>query len=178
VQYPTGSGDFLGSLADLFPAFCVQFVALCDKSVKLAFLFQFDFEFGDVEVFGVAEFPKQDRVDQLGNPLRDFASVPLLGDLEQDDLGWNSCGDRINQVGHLRTVDLLFEQGSVVLPHYFIVLQSIAEVLRKGAFTGAKEARDPDAHAVVRISRGLGDGLQQGGVLLLDAVRGNVLGDL
>ena len=59
-----------------------------------------------------------------------------------------------------------------------VVLESIAEVLGERAFARAEEARDPDADALVRVGRGLGDGLEQMGVLVADAVGGDVLGDL
>ena len=58
------------------------------------------------------------------------------------------------------------------------VLQGIAEVLGERAFARAEEAGDPDADAFVRVGRGLGDGLEQMGVLVPDAVGGDVLGDL
>ena len=61
---------------------------------QLALGFEFDLQLGDVEVLGVAEFPQQDGVHQLGDPLRDLAGVPLLGDLEEDDLGREPGVDR------------------------------------------------------------------------------------
>ena len=58
------------------------------------------------------------------------------------------------------------------------VLEGVAEVLGERTLARAEEARDPDADALVRLGRGLGDRLQQLGVLVPDAVGGDVLGDL
>jgi len=46
------------------------------------------------------------------------------------------------------------------------------------AFAGPEEAGHPDADGLVGVIRGLGDGLEQVGVLVPDAVRGDVLVDL
>ena len=70
-----------------------------DELVELALALQFDLQFGDVEVLGVVKFAEQDCVHQLGDPLGDLPGVPLLGDLEEDDLGGKSAVDRVEQVG-------------------------------------------------------------------------------
>ena len=47
------------------------------------------------------------------------------------------------------------------LAQHRVVLQGIAEVLGERAFARAEEARDPDADALVRLGRCLGDRLEQ-----------------
>jgi hypothetical protein len=59
-----------------------------------------------------------------------------------------------------------------------LVLKSVTEVLGEGAFPRSEEARYPDADTFVRFGGGVSDGPEQLVVLLTDAVRGDVFGDL
>ena len=82
--------------------FCQTFVQkllhVSMNGIELAFGFQFDFQFSNVEVLGVVEFPKQNGVHQLGDPLRDLPGVPLLGDLEENDIRGHAGVDGVEQV--------------------------------------------------------------------------------
>jgi hypothetical protein len=88
VQDGARTGDLCAPAAP-FPSPCCGDLAGGDELLQLAFRFQFDFQFGDVEVFGVAQFTQQDGVHQLGDALRDLAGIGFLGHFEEDDFGRN-----------------------------------------------------------------------------------------
>jgi hypothetical protein len=178
VQDGAGPGQLLGALSDHLPVELVDRLACLDELVELALALQLYLQLGDVEVLGVPQLPKQDRVHQLGDPLGDSAGVPLLGDLEEDDLGGHLQVDQVEQLGDPLVADLPLEEGGEVVADHPPVLEGIAEVLRERAFPRAEEPGHPDADPFVRLGRGLGDGLEELGVLVLDAAGGDVLGDL
>ena len=60
VQDCTGSGELLRTLRTAASPACAA-VAGRDEFVELALGFEFDLQFGDVEVLGVVEFPQQRR---------------------------------------------------------------------------------------------------------------------
>ena len=90
MQNGARTGQFLRPGPDCFPVFVQQRLAGGDELRQFAFGFEFDFQFGDVEVLGVAKLTQEDGVHQLGNPLRDLPGVGLLGHFKEDDLGWAS----------------------------------------------------------------------------------------
>ena len=106
-------------------------------------------------------------------------SAPCRRHVEEDDLGGNLDVDRgrAGRPGGCRPICCLNRSCELRLADR-AVLEGVAEVLGERAFARAEEAGDPDADALVRLGRGLGDGLEQGVVLVPDAVGGDVLGDL
>jgi hypothetical protein len=178
VQDGTGPGELLRPLADHPPVELVDRLARLDELVELALALKLDLQLGDVEVLGVAQLPEQDRVHQLGDPLGHLPRVPLLGDLEEDDLRRHLQVDQVEQLADLLLADLPLEEGGEVLAEHPAVLEGVAEVLGERTLARAEEPGDPDPHALGRLGGGLGDGLQELAVLVPDAVGGDVLGDL
>src|SRR5262249_25117709 len=100
---------------------------------------------GNVEVFGVAKFSKQDRVNQLGNPLSYLAGVGFLRHFKENDLGGRLGVDEVKQVTDAAVPDLLLEEFSELASKHGAILKGVAEVLGKRAFTRTEKSRHPDA---------------------------------
>ena len=175
VHYGAGTCNPLGTRPDDGPVSLVEGLAEFDEILEPPFRFEFDLQFGDVPFLGVAEFPEEDDVHQLGDPLRDPAGVLLLGDLEEDDLGRDLGVDQVKQVVHPVVGHLSLEQPRKVVVEDLGVLQRIAQVLGERTFPGAEETRDPDAYGFVRLGGSLGDRLEQQRILILDTGRRYVL---
>ena len=178
VQHGAGTCNPLGTRPDDGPVSLVEGLAEFDEILEPPFRFEFDLQFGDVPFLGIAEFPEKDDVHQLGDPLCDPSCVLLLGDLEKYDLGRDLGVDQVEQIRNPFVIQLPLEEPRKVLTQNLRVLQSIAEVLGERTFARAEEARDPDAYALVRLSRCFGDSFEQHGILVPDAVRRYVLAHL
>ena len=155
MKHGAGSGKPLCSLADLLPILVVEFLAGGDELVQPAFGLQFNFKLGDVEVLGVAQFPQHDRVHQLGDPLRDLAGIPFLGDLEEDDLRGEAGVDQVQELGHPLVFDLLLEQRGEWLAADRSVLQGIAQVLGKRTLATTEEAQKSRRRSLREAQRAL-----------------------
>ena len=70
------------------------------------------------------------------------------------------------------------EEPASWVAHHWAVGDDIAQVLGEGRLAGAEKARDPGAHALGRVARCVGDGLQDLHILAFDPVGGHVLSDL
>ena len=159
VQHGAGTCNPLGTRPDDGPVSLVEGLAEFDEILEPPFRFEFDLQFGDVPLLGVTKLPEEDDVHQLGDPLRDPSGVLLLGDLEKYDLGRDLGVDQVQEVSSPFVIQLPLEEPRKVLAQNLRVLQSIAEVLGERTFARAEEARDPDAYALVRLSRCFGDQL-------------------
>src|SRR5262249_40791109 len=95
---------------------------------------QLDLQLGDVEVLGIAQLPEQDRVHQLGDPLGDLAGVPLLGDLEEDDLAGELLIDEPEILASSPVIELSLEERGEVVAEHSPVLKGVAKVLGERAF--------------------------------------------
>ena len=147
---------------------------------------QLDLQRGDVVVLGVVQLPQQHRVHDLRDGLGGAAHGAIHLYVEHKHLGIQAAVDVGEQVAdrlYLAILGVLLLQladeelaGGLIL--HLGVGQDIAQVLGKGRFAGAEEARDPDPHALGGLAGPVGDGLEQLAVLAFDAVGGDVLGDL
>ena len=99
MQNGARTGELLRPLPDHSPVLVVAAVLqVAMNSVELAFGFEFDLQFCDVEVFGVVKFTREDGVHQLGNSFRDLAGVALLRHFEENDLGGDLGVDESSRV--------------------------------------------------------------------------------
>ena len=121
----------MSALPNDAPLLAVNLFTFGDELFQLTFRFELDLKLSDVEVLGVIEFPQQRRIDELGYPLGDAASILLLGNVEEDDFGWIPSVDKVNQIRNLLITNLLFEQCCEVLSQDLSVFQGVSEVLGK-----------------------------------------------
>ena len=177
MQNGARTGQLLCPGPDGFPIFLQQRLAGGDELRQFAFGFEFDFQFCDVEIFGVPQLTQKNGVHQLGNALGDFSSVGLLCHFKEDDLGRCLGVDEVEQIADAVIANLLLEEFSKLAALDRAVLQSVAEVLGKRTLTGPEEARHPHAHAFVRISGSLSNGFEEMVVLFTNAVGGDVFRD-
>jgi hypothetical protein len=78
------------------------------------------------------------------------------------------------EVVHPLIIDLLLEQLGKSLPAYLSVFQGVAKILGKRTFPRAEKARNPDANALVRLCWGFGNRFEKLGVLIANAICGNI----
>jgi hypothetical protein len=140
VQDGAGTSNPLSTRPDNSPVSHVEGLAEFYEVWEPPLGFEFDLQFGDVPLLGIAEFPEEDDVHQLGDPLCDPSSVLLLGDLEEYDLGRDLGVDQVEQVSRPFVIQLPLEEPRKVLIHDLRVLQGITEVLGERTLTGAEEA--------------------------------------
>ena len=173
----TGTGQLLCPGPDGFPILLQLRLAGGDEFGKFSFGFKFDFQFSDVEVFRVAQFPQENRVHQLGNALRDFASVGLFCDFKENDLGGSLSVDEVEQITDGLVVQLFLKQVSELAADDCAILQGVAEVLCERTLAGAKETRYPHADAFSWIGGSLSDGFEELVVLCTDTIGSDVFRD-
>jgi hypothetical protein len=178
VQHGARPGKSLGPFTNNPPRSAVHVLTASDERVELPLGFQLDFQLGHVEIFGIIQLAKHNRVDELRDTLSDPAGVLFLGDVKENDFRREARGDEVKQIGHLGRIDLLLEEIGEWMSAHRCVLEGIAEVLGEGTLTRTEEARDPHTDALVWLGRCFGDRLQQHGVLIADAVGRDVFGDL
>jgi len=93
MQDRTRPGQTLSAFSNDPPLLAMHFFALGDELIQLIFRFEFDLEFCNIEILGVVEFPQQRSIDELGNTLRNAPGVLLLGNVEEDYIGWEPAID-------------------------------------------------------------------------------------
>src|SRR5262245_43415678 len=81
-----------------------------DEFRQFSLSFEFDFQFGDVKVFGITELSQKNGVNQFGDTLGDLPSIRLFRHFKENDLGWRLGVDKIKQVADAVVFQLLFEE--------------------------------------------------------------------
>jgi hypothetical protein len=91
------------------------------------------------------------------NALSLKAFVEFFRDLEENDVRGSLGIDEVKQVTYKRVLNCLFEQFCELVAEEGLVLERVAKILGKRAFSRAKKARHPDADAFVHLGWSVSD---------------------
>lgn len=115
------------------------------------------------------QFAQEHRVHDLGDGLGGATDGLVHLHVEHDDVSVEAGVDKVHRVGDALDqrvsrrllLQLPDKESRCRVVQHLTVGDDVAQVLGKGRLAGTEEARYPDAHALGRVARCVGDGLAQ-----------------